>query len=207
MKHFGVLQVVPPGIEPGTQGFSVLCSTNWAMAPLFLVCGCKGRHSFRITKLFPRFFSFLRKKSRKCTISILTAPSVLPEKGSRICSSLSFHLGEKSLSRRWKEFITEEKNPFYIGEKINATRSCRHCTRTFDGHSPQKVHCLPRKKDDFFQEAFPGRNPPFALQKASKTASKTHFQRKNNFFRIFSSKHLVNSKYRLIFASQNRNGM
>ena len=27
--------VVPPGIEPGTQGFSVLCSTNWAMAPTF----------------------------------------------------------------------------------------------------------------------------------------------------------------------------
>ena len=27
------LSVVPPGIEPGTQGFSVLCSTNWAMAP------------------------------------------------------------------------------------------------------------------------------------------------------------------------------
>ena len=26
--------VVPPGIEPGTQGFSVLCSTNWAMAPI-----------------------------------------------------------------------------------------------------------------------------------------------------------------------------
>ena len=24
---------MPPGIEPGTQGFSVLCSTNWAMAP------------------------------------------------------------------------------------------------------------------------------------------------------------------------------
>jgi len=22
------LKVVPPGIEPGTQGFSVLCSTN-----------------------------------------------------------------------------------------------------------------------------------------------------------------------------------
>ena len=27
--------VVPPGIEPGTQGFSVLCSTNWAMAPSY----------------------------------------------------------------------------------------------------------------------------------------------------------------------------
>ena len=25
---FGFLVVVPPGIEPGTQGFSVLCSTN-----------------------------------------------------------------------------------------------------------------------------------------------------------------------------------
>ena len=28
-----VFLVVPPGIEPGTQGFSVLCSTNWAMVP------------------------------------------------------------------------------------------------------------------------------------------------------------------------------
>ena len=30
-SHFHVtvfLAVVPPGIEPGTQGFSVLCSTN-----------------------------------------------------------------------------------------------------------------------------------------------------------------------------------
>ena len=25
--------VVPPGIEPGTQGFSVLCSTDWATEP------------------------------------------------------------------------------------------------------------------------------------------------------------------------------
>ena len=38
----GVSKVVPPGIEPGTQGFSVLCSTNWAMAPFFF-CECKGR--------------------------------------------------------------------------------------------------------------------------------------------------------------------
>ena len=29
--------VVPPGIEPGTQGFSVLCSTIWAMAPTALI--------------------------------------------------------------------------------------------------------------------------------------------------------------------------
>ena len=25
--------VAGPGIEPGTQGFSVLCSTNWATQP------------------------------------------------------------------------------------------------------------------------------------------------------------------------------
>ena len=28
IKYFAVSCVVPPGIEPGTQGFSVLCSTN-----------------------------------------------------------------------------------------------------------------------------------------------------------------------------------
>ena len=27
-KSLAFLSVVPPGIEPGTQGFSVLCSTN-----------------------------------------------------------------------------------------------------------------------------------------------------------------------------------
>ena len=27
-KHVAFRKVVPPGIEPGTQGFSVLCSTN-----------------------------------------------------------------------------------------------------------------------------------------------------------------------------------
>ena len=49
MRHFGVLQVVPPGIEPGTQGFSVLCSTNWAMAPSF--CGCKDRVKSLISEI------------------------------------------------------------------------------------------------------------------------------------------------------------
>ncbi len=27
-KFYALSLVVPPGIEPGTQGFSVLCSTN-----------------------------------------------------------------------------------------------------------------------------------------------------------------------------------
>ena len=31
------LFVVSPGIEPGTQGFSVLCSTNWAMTPVLFL--------------------------------------------------------------------------------------------------------------------------------------------------------------------------
>ena len=28
ISEIRLLEVVPPGIEPGTQGFSVLCSTN-----------------------------------------------------------------------------------------------------------------------------------------------------------------------------------
>ena len=28
LQKAAFLEVVPPGIEPGTQGFSVLCSTN-----------------------------------------------------------------------------------------------------------------------------------------------------------------------------------
>ena len=47
---------MPPGIEPGTQGFSVLCSTNWAMAPSFFLC----RDYFSID-----LFSRLRCKVRK----------------------------------------------------------------------------------------------------------------------------------------------
>ena len=31
------MNVVPPGIEPGTHGFSVRCSTNWAMVPRLMV--------------------------------------------------------------------------------------------------------------------------------------------------------------------------
>ena len=47
--------VVPPGIEPGTQGFSVLCSTNWAMAPLFFA-GTKVEQRFRSCKYFSIIF-------------------------------------------------------------------------------------------------------------------------------------------------------
>ena len=56
-KSLAFLSVVPPGIEPGTQGFSVLCSTNWAMAPLFLdESGCKGTAFFWTDQIFWRFF-------------------------------------------------------------------------------------------------------------------------------------------------------
>ena len=52
--------MVPPGIEPGTQGFSVLCSTNWAMAPSCLQsfpnCECKGRCFFWTVQLFWKEF-------------------------------------------------------------------------------------------------------------------------------------------------------
>ena len=50
--------VVSPGIEPGTQGFSVLCSTNWAMTPFFK-CECKGKPKIRTMQ------AFQQKKWRK----------------------------------------------------------------------------------------------------------------------------------------------
>ena len=50
------LFVVPPGIEPGTQGFSVLCSTNWAMAPTcvltFFLKGGATRNRTGDTRIF-----------------------------------------------------------------------------------------------------------------------------------------------------------
>ena len=54
---FGFLSVVPPGIEPGTQGFSVLCSTDWAMVPFLTLwlllnfCGTTGNRT-RDTRIF-----------------------------------------------------------------------------------------------------------------------------------------------------------
>ena len=60
-----ICKVVPPGIEPGTQGFSVLCSTNWAMAPC-VIAGAKIDIFFNTAisawffcKKFSRFFAFL----------------------------------------------------------------------------------------------------------------------------------------------------
>ena len=52
----GVSKVVPPGIEPGTQGFSVLCSTNWAMAPISF-CECKFTSYFDTGKAAGCFFA------------------------------------------------------------------------------------------------------------------------------------------------------
>ena len=62
--------VVPPGIEPGTQGFSVLCSTNWAMAPFFrfeLAFFSFGIAKVDIFSLPPNFFAKIFQK--KCIFS------------------------------------------------------------------------------------------------------------------------------------------
>ena len=67
--HLRGFRVVPPRIELGTQGFSVLCSTNWAMAPFFsllevrwstvlFVWDYKGRHFFLHSKFFLHFFQY-----------------------------------------------------------------------------------------------------------------------------------------------------
>ncbi len=47
-KWLGMFFVVPPGFEPGTHGFSVHCSTNWAKVPCFR--GCKYRTNFNLYK-------------------------------------------------------------------------------------------------------------------------------------------------------------
>ena len=133
-----------------------------------------------------------------CTISILTVPSVLPEKA---------HVSARLHLFTWvKRAYHGGENPFYIGEKINATKSCRHCTRTFDGHSPQKVHCLPGKKDDFFQEAFPGRNPP-SPYKSLKNRFKNPFSKKKQLFSHFFFKTFGEFKISpyLCIAKQKRN--
>ena len=46
--------MVPPGIEPGTHGFSVHCSTNWAKVPYKV---CKYRFIFIIRQ--NKFVKFL----------------------------------------------------------------------------------------------------------------------------------------------------
>ena len=54
--------VVPTGIEPVTQGFSVLCSTNWAMAPFwglgsrFPFLRCKVRNFLWTDQIFQWLF-------------------------------------------------------------------------------------------------------------------------------------------------------
>ena len=64
-------EVVPPGIEPGTQGFSVLCSTNWAMAPTFTnrdlsFAGAKVILFSGSCKFFGKFLSKKDKKVYFC---------------------------------------------------------------------------------------------------------------------------------------------
>ena len=53
--HLRGFRVVPPRIELGTQGFSVLCSTNWAMAP-FPFWDCKGRNKILLCKFLDAYF-------------------------------------------------------------------------------------------------------------------------------------------------------
>ena len=112
-----------------------------------------------------------------CTISILTVPSVLPEKA---------HVSARLYLFTWvKRAYHGGENPFYIGEKINATESCRHCTRTFDGHSPQKVHCLPGKKMISSRKLFPEEIPPSPYKKPQKPLQKPIFKEKTTFSHFF----------------------
>ena len=95
-------EVVPPGIEPGTHGFSVRCSTNWAMAPFlfcnewcFSIASAKVRHFSETTKFFSNFLSKNRKIVPKCsqnaTFSVFSA---------RFCPDKAFSRHSLFLPRR-----------------------------------------------------------------------------------------------------------
>ena len=67
-----LFEVVPPGIEPGTQGFSVLCSTNWAMAPSFcLFASAKVQENYWLHNILLIFFEKHACISEKtCTFAL-----------------------------------------------------------------------------------------------------------------------------------------
>ena len=64
--------VVPPGIEPGTQGFSVLCSTNWAMAPALYASCLKASANIGCFFLLCKFFAKKNSSKAKFTLPVLT---------------------------------------------------------------------------------------------------------------------------------------
>ena len=82
LRYIPIVCVVPPGIEPGTQGFSVLCSTNWAMAPTCFCNRCfsfavaKVRKVFNLTNVFPFFF----KKNHFFLLFLLITPVFSPQR-------------------------------------------------------------------------------------------------------------------------------
>ena len=52
--------VAGPGIEPGTQGFSVLCSTDWAIPPHFFM-SFNIDQFWQIASFFCNFFNFFHR--------------------------------------------------------------------------------------------------------------------------------------------------
>ena len=54
-----LLLVVWAGIEPATQGFSVLCSTDWATAPSFFYLPSRYRSTHRDLEIYGSFLSLI----------------------------------------------------------------------------------------------------------------------------------------------------
>ena len=80
-RNLGKKMVAAPGIEPGTHGFSVHCSTDWAKLPHSFISGfyhlvcCIIYHTFVFCQdVFRRFFAFFHRYplifQRQCFLSL-----------------------------------------------------------------------------------------------------------------------------------------
>ena len=58
LSYIHLLKVVPPGIEPGTQGFSVLCH-QLSYAQHCVNCVCKDKRILGFTKFVLKMFAFI----------------------------------------------------------------------------------------------------------------------------------------------------
>ena len=133
--------MVPPGIEPGTQGFSVLCSTNWAMAPSCCFdYGCKGRYYFLIQQMF------WKKKLKKSKISIFCRKKSL--------FSCRFKNNMYLCTRNRNDDTTKTKKRD-VAQLASAPRSGRG-GRKFESSHPDssKRRCLKRMPSFFVMPLF-----------------------------------------------------
>ena len=162
---FRFVKVVPPGIEPGTQGFSVLCSTNWAMAPsLLLVCGCKDRRFLWFSQVFSHF-SWKKCTSFRKLQYLCTRNSGFSAVGSALRSGRRGRWFESSNpdSKRWKGYCFP---PLFSFPAVRFAAAyappCSHACNALTPNALWKAaNCIAKGRQ------LHAKRPPFAGRKAA----------------------------------------